>query len=349
MTPADHAAILGVGYCVPEFIRTNDDPVFAWLNAHHAADKDIFTGLAERRVLARPGDVIDIMVTAATRALDDAGILPAEVDLLLGSASVGQFLAPNDLAAVHAALKLSDQCRIFPLNTEYTIFHDGMKLASDLVKVGTAKCALVVCGCNWTHHVDYHESVALAAADGAGAAVVGASSDPVKFRLVDWENETNTEWFGAFRMAQRRVYAAQAPSPDTGLPDSTLHSTLYSTHYSTPLIKLDDQRGGAAVKQFGLPAPARVVKRLLERNKVPAGDVTLIAHQTSKFVQDAWSAAIQPGQYISTLEVYGDMVSASVPVNLARCHADIRMDKLVLLGIGMEMRATALLYSRGPA
>ena len=136
------------------------------------------------------------------------------------------------------------------------------------------------------------------------------------------------------------LYTAQDPSAETGLPDATL--------YSTPLIKLDDQRGGAAVKQFGLPAPGRVVKRLLERNQVPAGDVTLIAHQTSKFVQDAWSAAIQPGQYVSTLEVYGDMVSASVPVNLARCYADIRMDKLVLLGIGMEMRATALLYSRGP-
>lgn len=340
MNPGEQVAILGVGYCVPEFIRTNDDPVFAWLNAHHAADKDIFTGLAERRVLAKPGDLVDIMVAAARRALDDAGRLPGQVDMLLGSASVGQQVAPNDLAAVHAALKLSNKCRIFPLNTEYTVFHDGMKLASDLVKVGTAKCALVVCGCNWTHHVDYHESVALAASDGAGAAVVGPSTDPTKFRLVDWENETNSEWFGAFRMVQRPLYAAQNPAPESGLPDSML--------YSTPLIKLDDQRGGNAVKQFGLPAPGRVVRRLLERNRVPAADVTLIAHQTSKLVQDAWSAAIQPGQYVSTLEVYGDMVSASVPVNLARCYPDIRMNKLVLLGIGMEMRATALLYGRGP-
>lgn len=341
MNPSARVAILGVGYCVPEFIRTNDDPVFAWLNAHHAADKDIFTGLAQRRVLAHPEDVVDVMALAAQRALDDAGKRPADVDLLLGSGSVGRYHAPNELAAVHAALKLPDQCRCIALNTEYTNFHDGMKLANDLVEVGTSKCALIVCGCNWTHHMDYHESVALAASDGAGAAVVGRSSDATRFRLVDWANETRTEWFGAFRMAQRPLYAASGAQPDAGLPDPGL--------YSLPLMKLDDERGGHAVKQFGVPAPGPLVGNLLERNRVRASEVTLIAHQTSKFVQDAWAAAIAPGQYISTLEVYGDMVSASVPVNLGKCYADIQMDNLVLLGIGMEMRVTALLYTRDRA
>jgi 3-oxoacyl-[acyl-carrier-protein] synthase-3 len=337
---AGRVATLGVGYCVPETIRTNDDQVFAWLKAHHEQDQDIFTGLAQRRVLDRPSDLVDIMASAATRAMDDADTLPGDIDLLLGSGSVGQYYAPNDLAAVHAALKLSEQCRMLALNTEYTNFHDGMKLASDLVGVGTARSALVVSGCNWTHHVDYHESVALAASDGAGAAVVGRTSDPAKFRLIDWENETRTEWFGAFRMTPRALYAALSSSSDSGLPDAGL--------FSIPLMKLDDERGGNAVKQFGIPAASAVVKRLLERHQLLARDVALIAHQTSKFVQDAWASAIQPGQYLSTLEIYGDMVSASVPVNLAKCYADITMDKLVLLGIGMEMRATALLYTRGP-
>jgi 3-oxoacyl-[acyl-carrier-protein] synthase III len=114
-------------------------------------------------------------------------------------------------------------------------------------------------------------------------------------------------------------------------------------------MKLDDERGSQAVKQFGLPAPGRVVRRLLERHGVAAADVTLIAHQTSKLVHDAWASSIAPGQYLSTLSIYGDMVSASVPVNLATCYAEIAKDRLVLLGIGMEMRATALLYARGPA
>lgn len=334
----DRIALLGVGYCVPEAIRGNDDPVFAWLNANSPRDKDIFTGLSERRVLAHPGDLPGIMVTAAQRALDDARRLPGEVDLLIGSASVGQYYAPNDLALVHAALKLPGRCRIMALNTEYTSFHDGMKLSADLVEVGTASCALVVSGCNWTHHADYHEPVALAASDGAGAAVVGRTSDPTRFHLVDWENETRTEWFGAFHMAQRPLYAAQEAPPDNGLPDSTL--------YSNALMRLEPTRGADAVKQFGLPGAGAVVGRLLERNQVRSKDVTLIAHQTSPMIQQAWAAEIKPGQYLSTLEIFGDMVSASVPVTLARCYAEIANDQLVLLGIGMEMRVTALLYAK---
>ena len=75
-------------------------------------------------------------------------------------------------------------------------------------------------------------------------------------------------------------------------------------------------------------------------------DVTLITHQTSKLVQDAWVDAIKPGCHISTLTELADMVSASIPVNFAIWRTRITTDHLVLLGIGMEMRATALLYSR---
>ena len=332
-------ATLGVGYCVPDAIRDNDDPVFAYLNSHKPdKNADIFAGLKHRRVLAKPEDVVDIMVQAAIRALSDAGKLPGDVDMLFGSASVSQYNAPNDLAAVHAKLKLSNQCRVLTLNTEYTNFHDGMKLANDLVSVGTAKCALVVCGCNWTHHVDYQESVALAASDGAGAAVVGWTIDASKFRLVDWDNETRTDLFGALRMAPR------VASPATPAVPSTQPAEVFSP----PLMKLDDQRGGSAVKGFGFPEAGVVVHRLLQRNNVLAQDVTLIAHQTSKPVCDRWANDIRPGQFIGSLEDFGDMVMASVPVFWGKFQADIQMDHLVLLGIGMEMRVTALLYHRGP-
>lgn len=342
MNAVQRVAMLGVGYAVPDLIRGNDDPVFDWLRTHQAPDRDIFSGLSQRRVLARPQDVVELMANAARRALDDADQQPQDVDLLFGSASVSRWDAPNGLAAVHAALGLSSRCRVIALDAEYTSFHDGMKLAHDLVSVGTARCALVASGCNWTHHVDYHEAVALAASDGAGAAVVGRTSDPAKFRLLDWENETRTEWLGAFRMAPRPLYAAGDAMPrDTGLPDAGL--------YSVPLMKLDDVRGAEAVKQFGIPGAIAVVQRLLARHGLDAGDVALVPHQTSKFVQDAWAAGIQPGQYISTLAAFGDMVSASVPVNLAKCQPEITKNRLVLLGIGMEMRATALLYARGPA
>ena len=318
-------AILGQGYAVPTEIRGNDDPIFDWLKQHSPSGSDLFNGLKYRRVLPQANGVIDIMVQASLNAMQEAGITPDQVDIILGAGSVSDYIAPNNLAVVHQRLGLPAHCRVLPLNSDYTTFQDGLRLATDLVRSGSARHALVTCGNNWTHHVDYHEPVSLAASDGAGAAVVGHSQSPHHFRLVDWDNETQTHWYGAFRMAAR---------------------PLTTGGFSTPLMKLDDKTGQEAFKQFGLTVPGVIVNRLLARHGLSGQDITLIAHQTSLMVQDAWQAAIQPAHYISTLQEYGDMVSSSVPVNLAKCHAEIRTSKLVLLGVGMEMHATALLLDR---
>jgi 3-oxoacyl-[acyl-carrier-protein] synthase-3 len=322
----EHIAILGHGYAVPPFIRGNDAPIFDWIKQNSPSGTDLFNGLKFRRVLATPEGVIDIMVEACQNALAQARIKPEHVDMILGAGSVSTYIAPNDLAVVHDKLGLPRHCRIMPLNTDYSTFQDSVRLATDLVRAGTIKHALIACGNNWTHFMDYHEPVSLAASDGAGAAVIGRSADQHHFRLIDWDSETQSKWYGAFRMVPRLQ------------PDG---------QYSKPLMKLDDKTGQEAFKAFGLNVPPQIVNRMLTRRGLTGADITLIAHQTSKTVEDAWNEAIAPARYISTLEEYADMVSSSVPVNLAKCHHEIHTKYLVLLGIGMEMHATALLLERG--
>lgn len=326
MSQDQYVAILGQGYAVPDCIRGNDDPIFDWLKAHSPSGTDLFNGLKYRRVLPAADGVIDIMTTACEQALHHARVTREHVDMIIGAGSVSRYVAPNDLAVVHHRLGLPASCRILPLNSDYTTFQDGLRLATDLVRCGTAQHVLVACGNNWTHFVDYHEPVSLAASDGAGAALVGRTHDARCFHLIDWDNETQSHWYGAFRMAPR-------PLPHE--------------RYTKPLMKLDDKTGQEAFKAFGLKAPGPLVQRLLSRHGLTGQDITLIAHQTSKMVEDAWAAEIKPAHYISTLEEFGDMVSSSVPVNLAKCHAEIRTRHLVLLGIGMEMHASALLLARG--
>lgn len=328
MTHTHRTALLGQGYQVPEHIRGNDDPIFDWLRRHPPSGGELFTGLKYRRVLARADGVVDLMVHACQDALAQAGLRPGQIDMLLGGGSVGQYLAPNDLCRVHHALGLGRDCRVMPLNSDYTTFLDGMKLAHDLIGQGSIRHALVVSGNNWTHHVDYHEAVSLAASDGAGAAVVGPSDDPRHFRLIDWINRTDTRWFGAFHLAPRP--APTAPHRD----------------YTPALMTIADPEGGQAFKAFGLQVPGPMVQDLLARHGLSGQDITLVAHQSSQVVIDAWQQAIAPAHYVNTLADFGDMVSSSVPVNLARCFDEIRTRHLVLLGIGMEMHATALLYER---
>ncbi len=334
MKSAHRIGIVGRGYALGSEIRANDDPVFAYVNAHPPPNADLFAGLTTRRALGAGQSGVSIAVEAAHAALDQAQVLPRDVDMLLGSVSVGPYVAPNALAVVHAALKLPDRCRVMALNTEYTAFLDGLKLAHDLIHAGSIGRALVLASVDWTLHMDYHEAICVAASDAAGAAVVARTSQTACFTLLDWDNETHAELYGALRMAARPVVAAQRGR--TGMPVT----------FTTPLMELDPIRGAEAVRSFGLSVPPMVVNRLLAKNGLRGQDVTLVAHQTSALIHDEWNARIRPGCFISTVSELADMVSAGVPVNLAKCYDQIQTDHLVLLGVGMEMHATALLYGR---
>src|SRR5712691_1757807 len=95
-------AITGVGYCVPASIRNNQDPIFQWLYGHgYPENQGPFIGFDQRRVLPCPGTlaeppttVADLMIRAAREALNMAKMPPDKVDILLGWASVSEFITP---------------------------------------------------------------------------------------------------------------------------------------------------------------------------------------------------------------------------------------------------------------
>ena len=130
------------------------------------------------------------------------------------------------------------------------------------------------------------------------------------------------------------------PRPVEGAPPSEYGN------FTRALMKLDDKTGAVAFKSFGLPVPPQVVRDMLDRHGLKGSDITLVAHQTSSVVEDAWNKAICPAKYLSTLKLFADIPNASVPVNLAYLYDQIETDYLVMLGVGMEMHATALLYQR---
>jgi hypothetical protein len=61
---------------------------------------------------------------------------------------------------------------------------------------------------------------------------------------------------------------------------------------------------------------------------------------------DAWAAAIRPGQYLDSLAAFANMVSATLPVNLAYFAGKIARDWLLLLDVGAELKTTAVLLRR---
>jgi 3-oxoacyl-[acyl-carrier-protein] synthase-3 len=334
MSDKDTIGITGVGFAVPRTVRKNDDPIFDWIHSNEPDYAALFKGFEERRVLAADETIVDLMATATRAALADAGLVTEDIDLLIGIASVSDFVTPNALVQVHRELGLPPRCQVLPIGTEFTTFNDSIVLAEAMIRTGRGiRNALIICGCNWTWHVSYHEATAIGAADGAGAAVIGVTARKDSFSFVDVVTETQTNFYGAMRMAGRSVKIISPPPP------------YPAEAYTTPLMYF----GGEAAKsfnEFGEKAPPEIVHRLLKRNGVNPDEITIISHQTSSVLIDAWNAAIKPRQYLTTLKTFANMTVASVPVTLAARYDEIECDHLVLLTLGMQQQASAVLLRR---
>jgi 3-oxoacyl-[acyl-carrier-protein] synthase-3 len=324
--------ILGTGYCVPKTIRTNHDPIFAWLQANNPPGKNLFAGYEQRRVLAADEDLMTILVPAAASALSAAKLKAADVDLLLGIGSVSDFAPPNALSQLHQQLGLSPQCWVLPLANDFSNFNAGLLLADAMIRAGRARAALVVVGTNWTRYVDYHTPQAISAADGAAAAVLASGTRG--WRVVDQQVLMATANFGSMVMKGQNVSLT---------PPAQGYSSL-----ETPATFAITPAGAAAFGSFGVKASVAAVTTLLKRNRLKGRDISLITHQASSVLTEAWKAAIKPAQYLETLAQFANMTAANIPVNLAwaELNEGVQKDRLVLFALGPDMHAHALLLAR---
>jgi 3-oxoacyl-[acyl-carrier-protein] synthase III len=257
--------------------------------------------------------------------------------MLLGYASVSPFANPNEMAHLHRMLQLPKSTYVVPLNNEFSNFNAGLMFADALIRAGRAKNILVVVGGNWTRHVDYHTVQSVSAADAAGAAVVGLSSDASQWQVIDQNTITDTSYFGSMYMQGQRY--EQHPPVDG-------HQALWSDSFFQIT-----KTGMKGFGQFGGKIAPQAVVDLLKRNNIPASQVTLIPHQASQTLFDMWQQILQPAQQINTIQQFANMTVANIPVNLAWSVANdpITQNNLVLFALSPDMHANALLLQRSPA
>jgi 3-oxoacyl-[acyl-carrier-protein] synthase-3 len=326
--------IIGLGYFVPPNLRTNDDPIFDWIKVHVPAGSNPFQGYNTRVVLGPGEDLMTMMVPAALNALADAKLEASDIDMLLGYASVSPFANPNELAHLHQMLHLPASAYVVGLNNEFTNFNAGLLFADALIRAARAKNVLVVVGGNWTRHVDYHTVQSVSAADGAGAAVVGLSSDATQWQVVDQNTVMDTSYFGSMYMQGQRYQQ---------LPPRDGHEYLLSESFFqiTP-------EGIQGFGKFGGEIAPTAVTQLLARHNIQPNTWTLIAHQASSVLFQMWQTQLRPAQMIETIANFANMTVANIPVNLAWSVANmpITQNNLVLFGLAPDMHANALLLQR---
>ncbi|MEV7096332.1 beta-ketoacyl-ACP synthase III [Amycolatopsis sp. NPDC051045] len=169
--------VLGIGSAQPEKIVTNDD----LSKIMETNDEWIQTrvGIIERRFAEKDESLTDFAVAAGRAALADAGVDPSEVDTVILPNCTMPTAIPNAAAQVAARIGIPSP-GAFDLNAACAGFCYGLGVASDLIRGGSAKKVLVIGAEKLTDWVDPTDRAnAIIFADGAGAAVVGASDEPL--------------------------------------------------------------------------------------------------------------------------------------------------------------------------
>jgi 3-oxoacyl-[acyl-carrier-protein] synthase III len=324
--------ILGLGYQLPTKVRLNNDPIFDALRKNNS-EKEVlalFQGIVRRHVLGPDEPLVAIMAAAAEKAMIDAGVKATNVDLLIGCASLSKYIVPTDLGALHAKLGLPDRAMPLPLANDFSNFTEALLLADALIRAGRAKTILVVAGGDWTRAVDYDQGPSVSAGDGAGAAIVAGPSEAVRWSVVDQQALVRSANYGGMFVTGDLVRASGQPQ---------------NQEYSGPYFHMT-REGIDEFKTFGGQAAPLPAQALMARQGLAGSDVTLIGHQASTVLLDYWQKVLKPAAVLSTIENFGNMTVASIAVTLAAREADITTPYVLLLALGLDMHAHALLLRR---
>ena len=171
-----YSRIVGTGRYLPERIMTNFDlekivdTTDEWIRTR--------TGVERRHVVAEDQTTSDMCVEAAKIAIEDAGVEPADIDLVITGTTSPDLVFPNVSTLIQHRLGIP-ACPAFSLEAACTGFIYALTMADKFIRLGDAKCALIIGAECITKLMDWKDrNTCVLFGDGAGAVIVKPSEEP---------------------------------------------------------------------------------------------------------------------------------------------------------------------------
>lgn len=310
-----YGRITGWGMSVPEKVLTNADLE----KMVDTSDEWIVsrTGIRERHVAGQGETTATLSVKAARAAMDKAGIIAADLDLILVATSSPDYLLPPVSSMIQH--QLGAHCGAFTLVAGCTGFVYGLATAQQFIASGAYKTILVIGAEIITKFVDWTDrNTCVLFGDGAGAVVVQASTE--KTGVLAFELGSDGE--GAQHLMMN---LGVANPPSQAVIDNR-------DHY----IRMN----GREVFKFATRTLARSVAEVIGRSGLSTDDIDLlIPHQANERIIEV--AAKQLGMPMDKVFVniakYGNTSAASIPIALCEAMDQGRCqlgDTIVMVGFG---------------
>lgn len=308
--------IKGIGKYIPEkiydnayfesIVETNDE----WITRR--------TGIKERHVSAADEYTTDLATKASLAAIENAGISPEEIDLVMLATVTPDYFTPagacvvqNNIGAVNAAA--------FDFNAACSSFVTGMVIAEQFIKCGTYKNILLVCADVLTKVTDYTDrSTCVLFGDAAGAVVLSADERGGMLAY-----EIGADGSGSMLITSLAVKESEE---EVEKRLAGRKETIYME--------------GQSVMKFAVKAMADSTNRVLEKAGLTYDDIKLIVpHQANyRIVESAIKRmGVKADKVILNVEKFGNTSSSCIPsaltdaITSGKIH---RGDKVVIVGFG---------------
>lgn len=287
------------------------------------------TGIRARRFWDEGVQPSDVATIAAERAIDDAGIDPQRIGILINTSVCKDYIEPSVASLVHGNLGLGHNCLNFDLSNACLGFVNGMHMIGNMIEMGQVDYGLVV--------------------DGEGSRFVVDSTiqrliDPnCDIRTFRHQVATLTLGSGAAAMVLARADLATTSHRLRGCLSlaATEHNRLctgQNNYMST------DSKGLMAA---GIELSVQMRQRMIQEMQDPANYDEIVIHQvsephTNKLID---ATCLDDEKVYRIYPEFGNIGPAGIPMVLGKSLDAGRIeegDEMILLGIGSGLNTTVM-------
>lgn len=335
--------ITGTGSYLPANVVTNLD-----LAAHvtnfdaHKAGCDLDTwiqrryGVSSRRWAADGESTGDMALEAARRALADAELDPADVDLIVLATATTDHIAPHSVSHVQSSLGTS--AVFHQLQDACPGFLNALMVADSLMENLGYRRALVIAAEKMTHIVDKRDFRMIGLfADGAGAVVL--EDLPERGELPGRRDAGFRSFYAGSDGAAGHHLRVPAGGTRTPITPELLAA---GEQYLVSEFR--------EVYPFAVATTQRCIEEASRRGGVSIEELDWVLphHASANIIADGvGQAGVDPSQIVMAIDHIGNTSSASVPMALDEAARGGRFqdgDNLVLLALGGGMGWGSTLY-----
>ena len=294
-----HPAKVVTNAMLEKFLDTSDE----WIKTR--------TGMSERRVISSE-KLEDLAAEASLQAIADAGLKPTDIDYIICSNVVNEYITPGLSCIVQGAI--GAKCACVDVNAACSGFIYALDMADDRLKSGKAKNILVVAAEEPTRMVDWNDrSLCVLFGDGAGAVVVTEGEGMICSRLTT-----------ASKIDCLHYLRKLEPTP-----------YITKEEYSAPMYM-----NGKEVFKTAVLSSSRDIKVMLDEACLKPSDIKYyVLHQANMRIIEAianW-LKLDMSHFPTNVERCGNTSSASVPLlldELAREGKLQKGDKILMSAFG---------------